>query len=283
MSTTSNTDHSNNAVYICFDDAFFIWAKSCINSMRSNWPNHPKLLIDYLGSRPEVLDYLDMPDVEALNAIDTPGFTETLPSGPVADRIVFMRFRLWSEEFDRYDRILHLDADTLILDSLDDLFSSEHPFFVSNHERTPYVRIFHPDYATSSALNTLLREDGISYPDAMDDMANAGVFLLPHRFRAPEERRQLEYLANRYGRYLAFADQSLLSLWLLTLGITPKNSYAYNYQPPFFTDPSVSCPFDEIRILHFSSHRKPGTPEFLNWPRVANHAQQLLELVETYR
>ncbi len=269
-----------NAIYIRFDDGFLPYARACLNSLRLNYPEHPTLIVDYPGSDPDVLAALDAFGAERLPAGKPPEFSRFLHRQR-GGGAVFDRLKLWQRPFDRFETILHLDADMLVLAPLDDLFGHGSPYFVANHEATQGVRVFAAP--TDEAIPRLLEKDGISMPSDPDDMANAGLFALPKRFRSRENLALLARLAERYGRFFAFADQSLLSLWLRASGLRPTLNFGDNFQTPFLTDPTVGVGLDEVRVLHFSSHRKPGSRAFDTWERVGEDRARVLELFQTYR
>lgn len=270
------------AVYIRFDDRVIDDARACLNSLRANWPGHPPILADYAGSRDDVRAFLDSIGASILGPLHAPAFTAWITSGkdhsPVVDR-----FKLWLAPLRAYGTILHLDADTLVLGPLDDLMAAERPVFVANHEADLAVRVFTARPDDDPRLAALLDEDALGRFDGPDDMANAGVFVLPRRYRARQDLARLAQIAARYGPWMAFADQSLLSIWLRGLDIRPTLDFRFNYQTPFLTDPSVTVPFEDIRIFHFSSHRKPGTPAFARWNRVGAERDRLLALYARYR
>lgn len=271
-----------NAIYLCFDDAFFPFARACLNSLRRNYPGHPPLLVDYLGADEAVCAFLDARGATLVDPAPPPAFVTRLGARTVRSPVL-ERFKLWRSGFRGYDTILHFDADMLVLGPLDDLLERRQPFFVANHEADERVRVFDPRHRGSKTLHALLAEDGLGFPEGMDDMVNAAVFTLPRAFRGREQMAALSRLAARYGQYLAFADQSLLSLWLLHLGLRPAREFRYNYQTPFLTDPSVPTAFEDVRVLHFSSHRKPGTAAFAGWERVGPRREELLRMFEGYR
>jgi len=271
-----------SAIYLCFDDRFAGHARACLNSLRSNFPGHPPLLVDYRGRAPHVLSLVDAHAATRLHPAPPPEFTSALRMTRGRD-CALHRFGLWRRGLRECGPILHLDADTLVLGPLDDLFEASQPVFVANHEADPAVRIFAPECAGDPTLLSRLAEDGLDYPDAPDDMANAGVFLLPPSLRTRPQMALLARLAQRYGAYFAFADQSLLSLWLRVRGIRPSTDFSVNFQTPFFTDPSVDLPFEAIRVLHFSSARKPGTRAFSQWSRAGPQRERLTELFHHYR
>lgn len=271
-----------SAIYLCFDDRVLPYARVCLNSLACNAPGHPPLLVDYRGRDAGMLRLLEARGARILPATRPPEFTDALVPGRGRD-CARHRFGLWRRAFDDHGTILHLDADMLILGPLDALFAARAPVFVANREADPQVRIFDPRWRDDPGLGARLAEDGLRLPDGPDDMANAGLFALPPAFRSRAQMAALARLAQRYAPYLAFADQSLLSLWLLAQGLRPTRDFRYNFQTPFFTDPTVDLAFDEIRVLHFSSARKPGTRAFARWTRAGPDRARLDALFRTYR
>ena len=273
---------SPHAIYLRFDDGFLPFAKACLNSLRANDPHHAQLIVDYDGVDPGMLALLDVMMARRLPKDPPPEFVRFL-NRERAGHAVADRFKLFRSGFNEFDTIIHLDADMLVLKPLGDLLSKPEPYFVANHEAAPEVRIFDPRHARSRDLLDRLAEDRLPFPGQADDMANAGLFTLPRSVRTPRTIADLARLAKRYGRYFAFADQSLLSLWYLANGHRPSLTFADNFQTPFFTDPTINVPFDDIRVLHFSSARKPGTIAFDRWSRVGPERERLLKVFRHYR
>lgn len=273
----------NNAIVLVFDDAYAAYAIACLNSIYANYPNHPDILAYYPGTDPAVLSVLQR--LKARQIRETPAIRSAFASarlGPVGKPTIYDRFVIWTDALQDYERILYLDADTLILRPLDELFSKERFFAVANHEPTNYVRIFHPDQYTNPVLLHHLHDDGLDLPVDMDTMINAGVLLAPKSYRSQRHLALLIELTERYGTLLNYADQSLLSLWCLKLGITPSTDYRYNFQSPFFGDPEIKIAFEDIYILHFSSERKPLMAEFHNWNRLGRFAKKCEEIYLDY-
>ena len=274
----------SDAILLIFDDRFADYARACINSIAINYPHHPPLLVRYAGQDKAMHGFLDAHDARRFDWPDqTPASLARLPAGPVGNPIVYDRIRLWSELFPEIEQLLLLDADTLVLRPLDTLFRRRGFFAVSNHEPGRYVRVFHPELADDAVLARKLREDGIHYPAHMDDMLNAGVMVLPRELRSGQTREEMAYLAGRYGEYLNYADQSLISLWSHYRNLPISRDYAFNFQSPFFSDAEIDIDFDDIAVLHFSSHRKPGTQAFMEWERVAGTQERCLSLFHAYR
>jgi len=273
-----------DAIFVAFDDRYFPFARACLNSLRLNYAGHPPLLVAYRGSRSEVYGFLDTlgPWTDAMPRLgDLP--LDAPPAGPVGNDIVYQRLWLWSDRFDDFGNILHLDVDTLVLGSLDPLIRKADFFAVSNHEPTAGGRIFGTTDPGDRDLGRILCGDGLDFPGGMDHMVNAGVFLIPRRYRSGSRFEEIVGITNRYRAFLAYADQSAISLWCLLNRIEASTDYAFNYQTPFLTDPTVRVAFADVRILHFSSPRKPGTPAFDQWARVGGNGDALSTLFRGFR
>ncbi|KAA3621480.1 MAG: hypothetical protein DWQ08_14030, partial [Proteobacteria bacterium] len=78
-------DLSKHAIYMCFDDNFFDFARACINSLTQNFPNHPPIFADYAGADLAVTTYLDDMGVETLGDTPAPGFARAIGPGPVGN------------------------------------------------------------------------------------------------------------------------------------------------------------------------------------------------------
>ncbi|TCO72035.1 hypothetical protein [Rhodovulum euryhalinum] len=271
-----------NAIYLCFDDGALPCARACLNSLAQNAPGHPPLLVDYRGADAGMLRLLAERGATRLPAVAPPEFTALLRPTRGRD-CARHRFGLWRRAFDGYGTILHLDADMLVLGPLYAPFAARQPVFVANHEADPAVRVFESRWRDDPVLNARLAEDGLPFPEGPDDMANAGFFALPAAFRTRAHLAGLARLAERYARWFAYADQSLLSLWLSAQGLRPSRDFRWNFQTPFFTDPTVQVPFEQIRVLHFSSPRKPGTRAFARWDRAGPDRNRIEALFCHYR
>jgi lipopolysaccharide biosynthesis glycosyltransferase len=248
---------TNNAIFISFDDNYLSYAKSCINSILSNYPSHPVILLNYSGNQKIVADeYLSSEKIKILQLQNDFNFT----LGPIKNPIVYDRFLLWGEIFQGFDKILHLDVDTLVLRPLDDLFQDD--FFITsdNHISARSLtihdqRIQHQLTPTDIvACHKLLKEDGLQSMHNPHAMANAGVFLISKKYRGQHQLNSLIRLSGRYDKYLAYADQSAISIWCAQNNIKPSLDFKFNQQIRFLLDQKGSI--DDTHILHFSGEAK---------------------------
>lgn len=248
-----------NAIFISFDDHYANHAYTCIRSIKKHYPNHPKILINYVGEKGLPDSFLDDTlNCELIFLNISPPLLENIHLGPVNSPNVFTRYLLWTEAFDRFDKILHLDVDTLVLSPLDAIFEPEDFFVVSDHSNTPKYRVFKPESFRNEELLRLLKEDNIKLPEGQDDMVNAGVFMIPRKYRNQYHYSKLWELTRRYNTHLLFADQSAISLWCHYNGIEISKQYEFNFQVPFVYSDSffydnylTQATIARIKILHF--------------------------------
>ncbi len=271
-----------HAIFMCFDDKFCNYARACLNSIERNYPDHPKILVDYRGAERHMLAFLQATNnlvlLDPLQEVSQIGFN----LGPVNSPTVYIRYNLWTSHFEEYDNILHLDADTLVMKPLDELLEMEDFFITANHEPFDFVRVFPEDATEDKELHDLLRIDGLRYPGGMDDMGNAGVFLLPKKYRTPVCLDKMIYLTKRYNKWLNYADQSALSLWCMTQEIPFQKRWEYNFQMPFLIMHDVPVSLSDACVLHYSSTYKPDTEEFRTWWRLGKHAVCVEQLYDMY-
>ncbi len=248
-----------NAIVTVFDDEYFKYARALLNSIKLNYPHHPAILACYDGNKPEVLNFLQ--STGGVVVIPCQGVCmssiglqmRNLNLGLVGNPKVYFKYLLWTDTFDEYDNVLYLDSDTLVLQPLDYLFEQDDFFCVADNTADYTCRLFYPDRSADSQLLAWLELDGICFPGGKNDMLNAGMFLIPKKYRNPYYLGSLLGLTHRYNEFLMFADQSAISLWCKRHGIPIRPLYQYNFQACFFFDPMLlNFPFSEITILHYT-------------------------------
>lgn len=271
-----------HAVFLTFDDGFARYGRACIRSLVHNWRRRPEILLCYAGQDPDTrkalgrIKRLRLLDPEQLPIPEMTGY-----AGRLISPMVFVRYALWSDAFDEFDKVMYLDADTLVMRSLDPAFERDEFFAVANHYPMPHGGVFHPEAEKDPDLLARLEEDGLSFPDHMDDMCNTGMFVLPRRLRTAEHQAELVRLASRYGPWMKFADQSAISLWCRAQGISYSTRWELNYQTHYLAYPDTRLPLRRVRMFHFTRH-KPDSPEFATWNYAAGHAKRLQRWFRRY-
>ena len=249
-----------HAIFLTFDDAYFRYAKTCLLSLDQNYPDHPVILAMYDGSDPDIVQFLH--SIRSLKIIHPERGALNLDSfkpGLVASPKVFNRYILWTDTFSEYDNILHLDVDTLVLRPLDALFEKKDFFAV--HDYTPFgFTLFKREHYQDETLAKQLQKDRIALPIPEIKMMNAGVFIIPARYRRQACFDELYALTETYNAYTSFADQAAISLWCMKNNITFSDEIRFNFQLPFlgntnmFYDESIQKNFstDAVLIAHFT-------------------------------
>jgi lipopolysaccharide biosynthesis glycosyltransferase len=272
-----------NAIVIMFNDGYFRYAKVCIESIKENYPGHPAILAFYDGDDGDIISYLSAVDKLKICAYE-PDYQQSiglntgiLNLGVVNDYRVYFKYILWTDHFAEYNNVLHLDADTMVLKPLDHLFSTDGFFIVSNH----YDDLFYADSFEDGTLQVQLEEDGLAIAQK-DDMANAGVFMIPRQYRTPEHLAALLETTYRYNRHLKLADQSAISLWCHLNNIPISRQFQYNFQGYFYTGVLNEFDYTNIHIIHFAAGWKPESPLFQAVYQIATHFLDVYKKYNNY-
>lgn len=199
-----------------------------LNSMERSYPAHPEIVVCQKGFSPAEIRFLET-RYARVRCIDLT--THTFLKGPaMLGRInydvdpFYARFLIWTELFDGYDNVLYLDIDAFVTGSLEPLFSSREFLCFEESYLGPNPVFFNE---TDPVLLQRLREDGLTMPATS---GNAGVMLIPRRYRTPEQLGTLHRLMERYRKYLVWGDQTLINLWMAANGIRPTKDYRFNFQ-----------------------------------------------------
>lgn len=255
-----SNDLKPDAIFIAFDDKYFNFAKSFINSIKLNYVNHPKILVRYQGHAPAVVEYIECVDNAQLVFFES---TIEFDLGIVQNKIIYDRFYLWSSAFDDYNNILHMDVDTLVLGSLEALFDIHEFFVVADSHPLAHIFLKDDELFYKSALvhndknlDIKLQEDGVEIPSKCIPMANAGIFLIPAKYRSSDYFNQLVAIGQKYNDHITYADQSIISLWCFFNNISANYNYNYNFQIRFFSEGKSTGNSNKISIIHFTGDSK---------------------------
>lgn len=252
-----------NAIFLCFDKSYFVYAKACINSILTNYPNYPEIIVCYKSETidEEVINFLR--PIERLKFKIFDQSYQDIFTG----NIVYQKFSLFVDSyFDDYDKILYLDCDTIISQSLDDIFKKEEFFIVSNFENAPHISVF--GNVKNVRIDEKLKDMYLTYPEKEWSMCNAGMFMIPKKYRTEVYFNQLIKIERLFCDYIKYYDQSILTLWCQYFNIPISKEVKYNYQTSFDTLNNISV--NDIKIFHFSGI-KPDDPEYLNWNWTREH------------
>ena len=178
-----------------------------------------------------------------------------------------------------YDNILHLDVDTIVLQDLDEILVKDEFLMFDNNEILEGVDIIDKSDEAQSTINNLKINYDVYNPPKF---GNAGVFTLPKRYRTRENLEQLQIITKEMGRYLLYADQSAINLWMIKNGVEVSDSIEYNFQPHFFNYDNNKYEFSDVKILHFAA-KKADTIQFVLWWRMKNLGVDFYNLYKKYR
>jgi lipopolysaccharide biosynthesis glycosyltransferase len=280
MATTT----TKNGIVIMFDYSFFKYARICINSIEANYPEHPDLLIFYNGDDPAIISFLLKKKKVTIIKYDSDhnvsiGInTAGLNLGVTKSSQTFLKYLMWSDTFADYDKLIHLDADTVVLKPLDFMFESDEFFAVAYNFDT----LINPEVASNPELIRMLEEDNIPYHDQQLKMMNAGVFMIPQRYRTAAQLELLKEITLRYDRFNRFADQGAISLWCQKNDISFNELYQYNFSGFFYTALFEAFDYSNIHIFHFAAEWKPDGYVYKTALEVSKHILSLNEKVEEY-
>ncbi len=240
-----------NAIFVEVNQRFLPYLEVFLAGLFRIHPDCPDLLVYHTDLNDTQLRRLQKhPAVKTVRLQDT-----DFISGPpmathrvkLADpRISYARFLIWTDRFNDYENVVHLDTDLLILGRFDELFSHDR-FVIFKEEHSEENSLFYNP--RDPGLLKLLHEDGIRLPESI---ANCGVFVVPKKCRSSESFETLRYLLKRYGSYIKWSDQSIINLWMAMKKIRVTEGNRFNFQHRLFADPGPVNGLREARIFHFN-------------------------------
>jgi hypothetical protein len=250
-----------HAIFVTLDSYYAGLFHLFLRSLHEHWPSHPRVLACITGWPDAQRRQFDrrFPFIEWIEMHDL-GF----PVGPAMGRnphfdrpVMYARWAALTPRFDAYDTVLYLDVDTLVLGPLDELFRTDSVVAFRETLSGAGARIF--EDPEEPCLRALLEEDGLAGWTAPP--ANAGVVILPRRFRTREQCAEVARLTARYAPYLRWGDQSVLNLWLARNRIAPAAGVEFNYQLRLVHDAQERRACAGARIVHFNGQH--GQAPFL--------------------
>jgi len=274
-----------NCIFTAVDRNYENYARACFNSLEENYPDHPIVLVFYEDLSEEFKEFVSKKNMFKLEHMKHNIWLENeFNLGPVGKGIVYIRYLLWTDYFNGYDDVLHLDVDTLVLGNLDDIFGRNQFTMFNNNEILHGVDIIERSDRAMEAVNSLL-------PNAHYDVwnppeyGNAGIFVIPKKYRNYDKikshHKQLLTITRNISNVLIYADQSAINLWMRENNIPVSNEIEYNFQPHFFNYKENTYSLDDVKIIHFAA-KKADTIQFSLWWRMKNLGTDFYLLYKKY-
>jgi lipopolysaccharide biosynthesis glycosyltransferase len=239
-----------HAIVVTLRANYFPVLVTFLNSMERSYPTHPEIVVCQKGFSSEQIRFLET-RYSPLRCVDLT--THSFLKGPAmlnrANYDVdpfYARFLIWTDLFDGYDNVLYLDVDAFVTGSLEPLFSSREFLCFEESYRGPQPVFFD---ANDPVLLQYLREDGLTLPATS---GNAGVLLIPRRYRTAEQLATLHRLVDRYRKFLVWGDQTLINLWMASNGIQPTKDYRYNFQVRLLQQKREAEAYREVCFFHLN-------------------------------
>ncbi len=267
-------------IVLAINQKFFNHLKALLGSIFTNWPNSPNILIYthpdlteeslmYLANfkkitvikyNPEKLKYHQLIQ-QNKSYFKSKEFIDT----------GFFSLHLFSEDFQAYRNLLFLDADTLVLQPLDELLDSNKFFICSafNSKLLPYFNVNQSQPQKTLLLSywlfKLLQFKIIPKPFIS---ANSGVMLIPENLRGNKTERDLLKILNCF-QSVCSSDQEIILLFAMKHKLSISNDFRYNFQLRFLNLIKQSTKkythltqaAKDIKVIHFNGP-KPNSAEF---------------------
>lgn len=247
----AKTTTSQNAVFVALNRRFFDCATIFLRSLFKVYPNCPDILVFHTDLTPRERGFMEKyPSVKTVQ-ISSADFETGPPMAThrpkLADPVIsYARFLIWTDHMKDYETVLHLDTDLLILKPFEELFAKKQ-FTIFEETYQAEDALFYD--ARHPELLRLLQEDSIQPPRVV---ANCGVFTVPKKDRTPENRELLTYLLKRYSKFIKWADQSVINLWMAKKGIMVNPNNQHNFQHRLIVKSSDAKGLSGAKIFHFN-------------------------------
>ena len=247
----------NAALMVTVDDRYVDLLQLFLGSLHRHYPSHPEVLVCTKGWNSGLTErfrrhfpfvtWIDVADLEWIAG--PPMKHEQQLDHPV----MYARWAALTRRFDRYDTVLYLDADMLVLEPLDALLNSVD--LVAFEELYPdKARLVFRDRNAPDLYQLLVADDLQDYD--WEIAANAGVIVFTRSQRTAGHLAEAQRITRRYAAHLMWGDQSMFNIWMARHRLRVTHDCRYNYQLRLLLEEKrPCCPFRDVKILHFNGQR----------------------------
>ncbi len=250
------------------NQSFFDTIKISLFSILKNYPEHSDIIICHTDlTKKQIQDLLWISEKIRIieNNLNKDNVWPIMwhLSKKIDPRVFYARFLMrTSDVFKEYNNILHLDADTLVMNNLDNLMNFDE-FYTVQEAYQWDDKIFKNHHDEN--LIKKLEEDKILINW---EASNAWIFLLPKKYRTQLNYDYLIYLLSSYKEYIKWADQSILNIWAYKNNIPIQKEFKYNFQHRILMKEENIELIKDASIIHFnwvdSNYRPSCMKKLLN-------------------
>jgi hypothetical protein len=265
-----------NLIYCVIDRKYYYLSLLFLKTLVRQYPDHPDILFHHVNLTDVQINRLERFDRVkcakfAFNEFRNFPLMSAHAAAP--HEALYGRFNIWKNGYQSYDNVIFLDVDIVICGSISNLCEQRDFFIVrdvhyklSNKEDSILID------GSNRQAQELLAEDGISLPAYG---ANAGVFVVPQRYRTQSDFEELCRIGKRYEKHLRWADQSVLNLWALKHRFQFRDEYDYNLQCCSLRPAGIPR---TVKIIHLNGMGHTIRIFLMWWAYISNTLDQRLLL-----
>lgn len=240
-----------NTIFISIDNNFYKLCILFLKNIKKKYTNHPTIHIIYINLTEKQKKYLfkinnniKLIENDINESIIWPIMLH-LNQKKYNPKVFYARFMIFNEYFSQFDKILHLDVDIYINKNLDELFKKDSFFIVKDvYEWHDFI-----DIDNNDLKKQFLKDKIINTPICW----NAWIFLITKKYLNKSVLNNLIEIKNNYSKYIRFADQSIINIWLCLNNINISKEYKYNLQYRlFFQNYNNIDLLKESNIIHLN-------------------------------
>lgn len=240
---------NKNCIFFSCDRSFFPMLELCLESLYKNYNWNYDIVICHTDfgeyEQRRLFKYKNIVFLKNNLPKNKIGPIMGHLSSSIDPKVFYARFLIWELDFfQQYDKILHLDADMLVIKDLNELFSSDDFFIVKEV------------YEWNDSI--FLNELGISKLERnwiymnFKYTANCWMFLVPKKNRTVAIYDEFIKILEIYKEDIKRGDQSIINIRIANNNITISSNFSYNFQHRLLLDINFHDQFKDAKIIHFN-------------------------------